>query len=157
MVMIVLKCNKAEWLKNASRRRPHRVEHLGHAFHVAGTRLENNHDEVSAGESFGQLQQTACARDDLQPGLGTVSVAKLDDSGSGCKLNARGTLEGIDLGIVCHAANHYDTGRTVRRDYRSAMYGFLAVRVLIRGYPYGEYQGALRSLGLQPLARTYKH
>src|SRR5436189_6204892 len=66
-----------------------------------------------------------------------MAITEFDQSRRGCELNTSSTMNGVGLGIVCHAENHYGTGPKARRYYRSTVYEFLGVSYLISDfYPF---------------------
>lgn len=132
LVVIIIQRDKPERLKNAAWRRADRIEHFGHALYVAGMRLEGHFDEIASAQSLRQLQQATRRGNDLQTGLSAKTVPKLNDGRCGCQLNASSTMQGVDLGIMCHAAHHYGTDDRGKRDYRSPLSGFTC--------PLGQYR-----------------
>ena len=113
LMVIVVECDEPEWLINHIGPATHRFEHFGHALHVARLGLECDLDEVAFGERLGYLQQAPSSRDGLQLGFRALAVAKGQHSLCGCELNTSGAMEGIDLGVVCHAANTIAPPRAV--------------------------------------------
>lgn len=104
-MVIVVEGDEAEWLEHQVRPATHRFEHFGHALHVARLGFECDLDEVAFGERLAYLQEAAGGGDGLQLGLGALAVAERQLGLCGCELNSSCAMEGIDLGIVCHAAN----------------------------------------------------
>lgn len=124
-MIVIAQRHKSERLVDDVWAASHRPEHLCHAVDVAGMGLKSNFDEIAFRQRLCQLQKAAGGRNHLKFGLGGLAVAQFQDGGCGCELNASCAMEGIDLGIVCHAADHYRTGLPPGRDYRSPVAGFL--------------------------------
>lgn len=78
-MIIIIERHEAEWLKHAALNRAYRIEHFGHALHVARTSLECNLDEVAAGNGLRQLQQAAGIRNHLDTSLSANAAAQLYD------------------------------------------------------------------------------
>ena len=116
LVSLILERNKPERLKDAARTCTQRIQHFGHAIHVARMGLKFDFDEVAFRDRYRQLQQPSGCGNDLQAALGTDSVAQLNQSGRGLKFYTDSTVSGIALGIVCHQ-HHYRIGMKSKRDY----------------------------------------
>ena len=109
-MVVVVEGQKAESLEYAALPFAHRVQHFGHALHVAGAGLESDFDKVSFRESPRQLQQASSNGNQVNVSLGLLAVTEFDYCRSGCELNSRSTMGGVRLGIMCHAGIHYGTG-----------------------------------------------
>ena len=110
-MIIVIERDKAERLEDAPLTLSDWVQHFRHAMHLAGVGLESDFHEVALRQSSRQLKQASGDRNDLNVTLGLLAVAELNYCGRGLELNARSTMSGVALGIVCHAGTYYRTGQ----------------------------------------------
>ena len=102
-VVFVAQSDEAEGLQHASLPRPHGIQHFGHAVHIPRLSLKRNFDKVAFAQWLAQVQHSAGCRNGLQSAFGLIAIAQLYQGLRGRKLNSRSAVEGIDMGIMCHA------------------------------------------------------